>query len=833
MKNLRSRIWKVLSILIIIGSVAGVTFLYSSDGPKSNILKKLASTISAKSVSDEQQLEYLESEYLDYLIADSIISILLNFYIDADRSTLGSIYLAISETMNEIPGVHVEQNKNKHIYTIGNQRFEIPLVGSVRFEAVINQIVLLGRLLESEGLSILNENGKEMENGVVFLLRRVLEHLDAHSKILTREEYNDLRNSTEGSFGGLGVLVGMENEVLTVIEPLPNSPAEKVGISNNDRILTINGKDTYGYTLPDLVEYMRGAPGTVVDIKLLRHNALGYEFVKVKREIINVDSVTLNEYDSKNGKILHISIESFTAKTSTEIAAVVKNYLRGTERIAGMILDLRGNPGGLLDQAVKVADFFLTEGTVVSTRGRTIEIENAGYQVNQEIDWPLVVLIDRDSASASEIVAGALQDHNRALILGRTSFGKGSVQTIFELPGGRAVKLTIARYFTPNGRSIQSVGITPDIILQPVYSTNENKNLLGEFRYRSERFLSHSLGNTLYSKFYNVQLPTASHLGYFLVKKPNALKSIKEYELNFAKNLLIDLNEDNSIDLDLTNSQNMLIKSESFIEKELEKQNKKTKEFMSRKMRISWEEANRNINVNGISFDVFDKMYDLVVHCGETIEIPYSVLNNSYDQFDNLSVYLRWRDNSYYVEEQLVGKVPSHLEAKGSFKFHPTNCWDRKFLNVDLGVAVDGYSIPELVKNVRLQLKPHRLPIIETNATFIDSENGKKHGELEANENAVLTVKIENKSEVEAKNLVVKVLSLAGKQLNLLNEEQLIPQLGAFESKEIRFRLKGGTKLVNSKFSIGYLVENSDIMEPIKKKYDIRASIEGSEKSEK
>ena len=332
----------------------------------------------------------------------------------------------------------------------------------------------------------------------------VLSKLDAHSSYLSSVLYKDLKEGTEGKFGGLGVLVTIKDHVLTVIEPIPKSPAYRAGVKRRDKIVAIDNIKTFGTTLDELVENMRGEPGSNVRLTLLRENQESLLKVDLKREVIEIDSV--KDKILSDGEILYLKIESFSARTAEDIYTAIKKH----KNIKGIVLDLMDNPGGLLDQAIKVADIFLRKGEIVSTKGQS-KMSFSAESNKLDSNLPLIVLVNKDSASASEIVASAIQDLNRGLLIGQPTFGKGSVQTVFELPTGEALKLTIARYYSASGRSIQRQGITPDIWLQPLEAYPQNKNILGDFRYKSERFMSYSLQQKkkiIYSTLKNINLIT-------------------------------------------------------------------------------------------------------------------------------------------------------------------------------------------------------------------------------------------------------------------------------------------------------------------------------------
>lgn len=301
----------------------------------------------------------------------------------------------------------------------------------------------------------------------------MLTSLDPHSGYLNKDDFRDLTQQTKGEFGGLGIEVTMERGVVKVVAPIEDTPAYKAGIESGDLIIKIDDEDVQGLNLTDAVDKMRGKPGTKIKLYVYRENENRSFDVDITRAVIKIKPVKSRL--EANG-IGYIRITSFNENTDSSMREHLSNlHKENGKPLTGIVLDLRNNPGGLLNQAVAVVDSFLNDGEIVSTRGR-ISGQNARYAARNGdvIDGkPIAVLINGGSASASEIVAGALQDHKRGIILGTQSFGKGSVQTIMHLPGGSGIRLTTARYYTPSGRSIQAEGITPDIEVKPVKNIEE------------------------------------------------------------------------------------------------------------------------------------------------------------------------------------------------------------------------------------------------------------------------------------------------------------------------------------------------------------------------
>lgn len=293
-------------------------------------------------------------------------------------------------------------------------------------------------------------------------IRGMLSGLDPHSAYLDAKSYDELQVNTTGEFGGLGLEVGLENGFIKVITPIDDTPAQKAGIEAGDLIIKIDGKPVKGMGLDEAVDSMRGPRGSAIELTISREGVHQPFDVKLKRDTIKVQSVRSRTLEPGFG---YLRVAQFQAKTGIEFREAVKKLKKENKTLKGLVVDLRNNPGGILDAAVDVADAFIKNGLIVYTEGRLAGSQSKYEATPDDIaeGVPLVVLINGGSASASEIVAGALQDQKRAIIIGTTSFGKGSVQSVVQLSETSAIKLTTARYFTPSGRSIQAHGIVPDI----------------------------------------------------------------------------------------------------------------------------------------------------------------------------------------------------------------------------------------------------------------------------------------------------------------------------------------------------------------------------------
>jgi len=320
----------------------------------------------------------------------------------------------------------------------------------------------------SEALSEIQKKyveDKDSKDLIYGAIKGMLGTLDPHSAFLTPEEFKELEIETSGIFSGIGIEITLKDGILTVVSPIEGTPADKAGMRAGDKILQINEKNTKNMGLNEAVRLIRGPKGSKVNLTILHEGDKEPKKLAITREVIPIKSVKFKNLEESYG---YIRISTFQDKTTEDFQAALKKLEATKGGLKGLVLDLRNDPGGLLNEAVKIADEFLDSGLIVYTQGR-IKEQNLKFYAHPnktQRSYPIVVLVNEGSASASEIVAGALQDQKRAIILGTQTFGKGSVQTIIPLDDGSGLKLTTARYYTPNGRSIQAKGITPDILVK-------------------------------------------------------------------------------------------------------------------------------------------------------------------------------------------------------------------------------------------------------------------------------------------------------------------------------------------------------------------------------
>jgi carboxyl-terminal processing protease len=330
------------------------------------------------------------------------------------------------------------------------------------------KIDLFGEVLETIKQEYVDEvNQAEIMDSAI---NGLLQSLDPYSAYMSPKSYEGMRTDTKGEFGGLGIEIGMESGVIRIISPIDDTPAANAGIKAGDYIVRINGEQVQGKSLTEAVELMRGPVGSSIKLTVRRKNKKKAIEFKITRAIIEVKSVEAKVIGKKK-EIGYLRLKSFNENSDEQLFKIINNFEK-KNKLTGYILDLRNNPGGLLSQAINISDFFLDDGEIVSTKGRKISetrrfFSKKGDGINGK---PLIVIINTGSASAAEIVSGALKDHKRAIILGERSYGKGSVQSIVPLKNGGALRLTISKYYLPSGKSISEVGVLPDILVEEVGS---------------------------------------------------------------------------------------------------------------------------------------------------------------------------------------------------------------------------------------------------------------------------------------------------------------------------------------------------------------------------
>lgn len=763
-------------------------------------------------------------------IITNLLSILQNYYVDQDKVTPAYLIKSIFINLNTYPNITVNIDKSSNRYELyvnkKHKSFTIhENINLYKLQTLITEIsIFIQNILYSQTKNNIYNLDEETKfyQGLYLVLNSLLSSLDPHSNILNKYDYKDLLDGTQGIFGGIGLLVTIRDGILTVINPLPNSPAIKAGIKANDKIIKINDIDTFGLSLDTLIKYMRGEPGTEIYLSLLRDTDIAPRRLAITRELIEVNSLTNKIiYTNSNQPILYLKLENFTNTTTNEIyQTFIKFQKQYPKSNAGIILDLRNNPGGLLEQAIKVANLFIEEGMIVGIKGKK-PIEEHAYKDNlSKINLPLIVLINKNSASASEIVAAALQENKRALIIGQPSFGKGSVQTVFELPYEQGVKLTVARYYTPTKRSLQNIGVIPDIILYPVYQKSKNYNLLGNYKYKKEAYLKNHLTsiteekNNNTSKYLNTNFEYSSFItGYYLVPQETELinidEAIKSEETKLATIILSELYNtyQGTIPTYGQRSYHWLTLASKKINKYINELNEKTANWLQNTHQIDWSSTNEKelflINKNSfINFKIHSATNNLTI--GDKFKIKWTIQNTSEFSIDRLAVSAFSSIPSINSSEILIGKLDPNATISGVIKFDVPTTFLEQYLKLHIGVSQNNNLIESTINTVNITINPNTPPSLSLNLEFKD-ENKTKDNLLEDYEKVIAQLEIINTSNIVFKAAKLKFINLSGNQLLLNSKEFYINQIEKQTPIYIQIPIEAN-KLISNTLNIGVTI---------------------------
>lgn len=765
-----------------------------------------------------------EERLAESLLTDSILSIVQSYYVDSGRVDNRGLLETVLASLATNPRVKTGSSPGAVWLEVDGERRLFPIKEKPRYQDVLETFTTLSKIVDDAGITLaVGEAPEKAAPGSIALLNSMLAELDAHSALLSPDAYRELRQGTEGSFGGLGVLVGIRDNLLTVIKPLPHSPAQRAGIKKKDRILGIDGLFTYGYSLDELVEYMRGDPGTEVNLSLLRDGAKAPSELVLRREVIHVDSVTSKEIDKGGLKVLHLTIENFASRTSREVLSAIKKFRAKHNGVMhGLVLDLRSNPGGLLDQAVQVADLFLEKGVIVTTKGRREEVESADTGVG-EVAFPVAVLIDGDSASASEIVAGALQDHGRGVVIGQPSFGKGSVQTIFELPGERALKLTIARYYTPLGRSIQNVGIMPDIWLQPVMAGTTNENLFGPYRYKNERFLRNHL---TVEEAPSATLQQPVRKAYYLrpaVAEGDEDPRHEDREMDFALKMFERLKATYGASLpDGTGRATHWVglAGPAFNEA-ADKLDKQVNDWLATKHHVDWRQQTHPTFTPDLQLDLADENPQ-EANAGDTLHLSWTLKNKEEFPLERVSLFVRSEVPGFETKEVLLGGIAAHGNRSGELAVKIPNSWDEGPLLLRVGAAVDAWPAPGAAADYLIQVRNRPGAKLTADATLVDELGGVVPGVLEGHEKARLRISFGNSGPATATDLKVRVFNLSGSQVVVPFEEIAGGTIAPGTGNDVFVSIQAAKLLYTPEIAFGLYVESPELKHPLRQRFLIK-----------
>jgi carboxyl-terminal processing protease len=643
----------------------------------------------------------------------------------------------------------------------------------------------------------------------------MLKTLDPHSGIITPQIYQEFMIETEGSFGGLGIVIGIRNGQLTVISPIEGTPAYNVGIKPNDRIVQIEDESTINMSLIEAVGKLRGRKGTEVTIYVSREGFPEPKKFRMMRDTINIQSV--ETFDLDKG-ILYVRIRDFQKNTFDSIKEALQDK-NGT--VKGVILDLRGNPGGLLDQAEKVSDAFLKNGVIVITK---IGDSDKEYGANNDISdyaGEIVVLIDSGSASASEIVAGALKNNERAVLIGQRSFGKGSVQQIFDLNDGSALKLTIANYLTPGNISIQDVGITPDIMLNPVVISKENVI----FTPPSEKPETNSDGKTkpLEDPVYSVRYLDNSSM----VNENEEDEEITPEEAMSREEKIQKLNEDFYIDV----AKEIINSTSSTYRKEILNQLKGDVKEISNEQEAKMGETWKGLGVDWSPSESESGSPDISVKvspafptakAGEKLEITAEVTNRGTSPIYRLEAITKSDNPSFDGKEFIFGKLNPGEKRSWTDSFDIPDWALRSEDEITLHFGDAGHnSLKDYMFKARVEELPR--PSFYFNYSIVDDgrygSHGNGNGVPEFGETIALLVKVKNNGQGVAKKGLVTLKNNSGEKLFLKKGRFEFENLQPGEMRETPLNFE--VKKSDSKIDLELQILDEDLREGFVSKINI------------
>jgi carboxyl-terminal processing protease len=576
----------------------------------------------------------------------------------------------------------------------------------------------------------------------------MLSTLDPHSVLLPPEAYAEMKMSTQGHFGGLGIVIGVRDNQLTVINPIEDTPASRAGIQANDKIVQIMLDSTVNMSLSDAVDMMRGKPGTDIDIYVMREGWSAPKKFTLTRAEIKVKSV---KFLSLSDQIGLVRVRNFQSTTVAELKRAIEEMggLKGKRRLKGLILDLRGNPGGLLDQAAKMSDLFISEGTLVKTVGfgdkvREPKMASARGTIK---DLPVAVLVDGSSASASEIVSGALKNHERALIIGRKTFGKGSVQLLFNNPDKSALKLTIAQYLTPGDISIQSVGVTPTVELSPILITDEETYVYGspDEKHGEATLPEHLISDK--SERSKIQKPLLT-MKYLqdpeLLKKmrdePNEL--IIDYEISFAQELLKQSRDARVASL-LKSAERLIARSSQEQERELDKR--------LREREVQWLSKVSDQPATGLAQVRLSP--EGPVKAGQDLKVTIEVENKGASPLHKLRAISSSESPLFKGHEFLFGHIPPGERRSWTQTIKVDPSFRSRRDEVLIKFSADGRGeVPSL--SFPIEIQGSERPLFALRYELDDSEGGNGDGLLSPGEELKMRLSFENRGPGESLELI-------------------------------------------------------------------------------
>ena len=736
-----------------------------------------SSSVSAEESDDEYKLSSLR------IFNRALLQIKEN-YVEPDRIDPGTMLLAsLDAVQDEIPEFLVDYQRDEDGEAIPDD-LTIQVVDESRefnleaMESLWEMSLRLKEIFIFVEENLPDDPDRDIEEIEYAAIDGMVTTLDPHSGLLTPTHYEEMQTQTGGEFGGLGIQITIQDDELTVISPIDGTPAAAEGIQSQDRITRIGEESTVNMNLSEAVNRLRGKPGTEIDIWIARDGWSDPRQFTIERDIIEIESV---ESEPLADKIGYLRINNFQANTYPDMRANLDELRETMGGIEGLILDVRDNPGGLLDQSIDISDIFLKEGNIVSTVGvgDTLRETQEASAANTEPDYPMVVLVNEGSASASEIVAGALQQNDRAMVLGDTSFGKGTVQIMYEFPDDSALKLTIAQYLTPDGTSLQNTGIIPDLQVMPVMVEEGSVSLFRSELMQRERDMDGSLDNP--STLPDDDGPL-SHIRYLdetafdpeaQIDDPNEFD--EDFEISLASRLLAA-------------SEATPVRSEMLeqIQPELEEvfdREMSTIQDQLAELGIDWTDGDSPDDPS-YEFDVTSSP-EGPVEAGETVELTASLTNRDAEPLHRVKALTESDNPQLRHREFVFGRIEPDETKEWTVEVEiPQDSQSRhdriEFLVSDDDQEFDGDHHFDLIIDDRE--RPHYAFTYE----IVDDEMS--DGLLRVGDEVNLRVHLENRGDVDGDETSIYLKNLTGSEVYLEEGREVVIGLGPGESESLDFR---------------------------------------------
>jgi carboxyl-terminal processing protease len=744
-----------------------------------------------------------------------VINLVQRRYIDASRinpremfiGAMRSIQMSISKAM-------VSESKDILTLKMGSASENVSLREITTPWVMLQRIKDVFSFIKKEAADDFDMQAVEYD-----AINGMLQTLDPHSIFLNPDQYREMQDKTQGKFAGLGVVISIRDGALTIVSPMDGTPADAAGILAGDQITQIDGESTVNMPLNDAVDLLRGEPGTSVTVHVLRKGWPEPKMFRIIRAEVKVESL---ETHFLAGRVGYVRIKDFQGNTAADVAAALREW--GKKGIKGLVLDLRGCPGGLLDAAVEVSDLFLKEGVIVTTAGQdpnereVRRAENTG----DEPDYPIVTIIDQGSASASEILAGALKNHNRSLVIGERSFGKGSVQVLFEfhednLPNTTtALKLTTAQYLTPGDISIQSVGVVPHVEVQPIRADEEMIDLTADEGYH-ESDLNHHF-ETAGEATKNSRSP--SSLSYLWVPPKNSKppKAEGEAESEVEEEPLPDKNKPFEPDFVASFAEEMVPSMESLKGKDLSssivylaelisnKQQDEEKRLTAalKKLGIDWQppkhaESDATADAS-ITLQIND---DKPLQAGKEVALVMSVSNKGPGTLYRLSAVSQSDFRPLNERELAFGRVGPKETVTRTLSFHVPKDAPAEVDDVRWSFSAEGTS-PPAPYAMRFNVVPIQRPHFAYQWRIDDTKNGNGDGKVQVGEPVELVCEVKNIGKGSSIETYATLKSLGGKDVFLTRGREVLKSVDGNAVKEARFAfsVKNGFKEKEARFEL-------------------------------